>query len=302
LNWRTKFGLGVPLGLCFTALVVFLDRWLLGWLIDDSIHAKQISFLSFLVVLVVLLSVPLLILLIYQTLSCLTLRYRLDRNGVLVRWFGSEQVIPIRDIERILPGSQLGDTIVRRRGLRWPGHERGTGQVPGIGRTCFLATRPLPAQLVLVTPGTAFAISPHDPEEFVRAFEARRELGPNRLLEQEVHHASWFGWRIWSDQTTWALLGAAMVINLGLFGYLCARFPNLDLQLPLHFDSLGQVDRIGTRTELFALPIIGLIILGTNLILGLALYRRERAGSYLLWGTAAAVQALFWLATFSIVT
>jgi len=281
---------------------VFVDRWLLGWLIDESIRAQQISFLSFLVGLIVLLSMPLLILLIYHTVSCLTLRYHLDRNGVIVRWFGTEQVIPIRDIQQIVPGSQLGGTIVRRRGLRWPGHERGKGQVPGIGRTCFLATRPLPDQLLLVTPGTAFAISPYDPEGFMRAYEARRELGPNRLLEQEIHRASWFRWRIWSDQTSRALLGAAMVINLGLFGYLCARFPNLDLQLPLHFDSLGQVDRIGTRTELFALPIIGLIILGTNLILGLALYRRERAGSYLLWGTAAAVQALFWLATFSIVT
>jgi hypothetical protein len=64
---------------------------------------------------------------------------------------------------------------------------------------------------------------------------------------------------------------------------------------------MGQPDRIGTKIELFALPIIGLIILGTNLGLGLLLYRRERAGSYLLWGAAAAVQALFWLAAFSIV-
>ena len=55
------------------------------------------------------------------------------------------------------------------------------------------------------------------------------------------------------------------------------------------------------KRQLFALPIIGLIILGTNLALGLLLYRRERAGSYLLWGAAAAAQALFWLATFSIV-
>jgi hypothetical protein len=31
------------------------------------------------------------------------------------------------------------------------------------------------------------------------------------------------------------------------------------------------------------------------------LYRRERAGSYLLWGAAAAVQALFWLAAVSII-
>ncbi len=69
------------------------------------------------------------------------------------------------------------------------------------------------------------------------------------------------------------------------------------LQLPLHFSSLGQVDRIGGKIELFALPIIGLIILGTNLIAGLILYKWERAGAYLLWGSAAAVQILFWLAT-----
>ena len=61
------------------------------------------------------------------------------------------------------------------------------------------------------------------------------------------------------------------------------------------------VDRIGPRIELYTLPVIGLIILGTNLVLGLLLYRRERAGSYLLWGAAAAVQALFWLAVLSIV-
>ena len=96
------------------------------------------------------------------------------------------------------------------------------------------------------------------------------------------------------------MLGTAAVINAALFGYVSARFPTLDPQLPLHFNRLGYVDRIGTKMELFALPIIALIILGTNLVLGLLLYRHERAGSYLLWGAAAAAQILFWLATFSI--
>jgi hypothetical protein len=155
--------------------------------------------------------------------------------------------------------------------------------------------------LLLVTPGQAFAISPHDPDGFVSAFESRQKLGPNRLLDQTVRRARWLTWSLWTDQTAWVLLGAAVVVNLGLFGYLCLRFPGLDFQLPLHFNSMGQPDRIGTKIELFALPIIGLIILGTNLGLGLLLYRRERAGSYLLWGAAAAVQALFWLAAFSIV-
>jgi hypothetical protein len=173
--------------------------------------------------------------------------------------------------------------------------------VPGIGRTRFLATQPLAGQLLLVTPGSAFGISPRDPDGFVKAFKARKELGPNRLLERELHHASWLTWPLWTDSTAWTLLGAAAVINLGLFGYLAASFPGLDFQLPLHFNRLGQADRIGTKMELFALPIIGLIILVANVSLGLILYRRERAGSYLLWGAAAAVQALFWLAAVSII-
>ena len=301
MTWRVKFSFGVPMGLVFVGLVVIFDSWLLNRLIAQSVRAQDISLLSFLMGLAMLLSLPLLVVLVYHTASCLTLHYHLDRNGVVVRWAGSEQIIPIRDIQRIVPGEQLGTAVVRRRGLRWPGHERGEGLVPGIGRTVFLATRPLANQLLLVTPGLAFGISPNDPEGFREAFAARQELGPNRLLEREVHRAAWFSGRLWRDQTAWLLLGAAVIINLGLFGYLAARFPHLDTNLPLHFDSLGAADRFEAKGALFALPIIGLIILGTNLVLGLALYRRERAGSYLLWGAAAAAQALFWLATFSIV-
>lgn len=300
MTWRAKISLGVPLGMLFIGLVVALDAWLLDRLVNDSIRAQQIDLLSFFMLLAVLLSAPLLILLTLQTLGCLTLRYHLDRNGLVVRWLGTQQCIPIRDIQRIVPGYHFGGTIVRRRGVRWPGHERGVGMVPGIGSTRFLATRPLRDQLLLVAPGEAYGISPRDPEGFVQAYEARRELGPNRLLDRNLDRGRLLTWPLWTDHTAWVLLGVAVIINLALFGYLGSRYPNLDLQLPLHFDNQGLVDRIGTRMELFTLPIIGLIILGTNTVLGLALYRRERAGSYLLWGAAAAAQALFWLAVFSI--
>lgn len=301
MTWRAKFSIGGLIGLLVIGVIVGVDLLLLNLLIGESIRQQQVSLVTFLMALVVLLSIPAWLVAIYHTLGLVTLRYRLDRNGVFVRWFGSEQIIPIRDIQRIIPGSELGGVVVRRRGLRWPGHERGTGQVPGIGRTRFLASQPLTGQLLLVTPGSAFGISPRDPDGFVRAFEARQELGPNRLLERELHHARWLTWPLWTDSTAWTLLSAAAVINLGLFGYLAASYPGLDFQLPLHFNRLGQADRIGTKMELFALPIIGLLILAANLGLGLILYRRERAGSYLLWGAAAAVQALFWLAAVSIV-
>ena len=301
MTWRAKFSIGGLIGLLVIGVIVGVDGLLLNFLIGTSIREQQVNLITFLMALVVLLSIPILLLAIYYTLGLVTLRYRLDRNGVFVRWFGSEQIIPIRDIQRIIPGGELGGVVVRRRGLRWPGNERGTGQVPGIGRTRFLASQPLTEQLLLVTPGSAFAISPRDPDGFVKAFEARQDLGPNRLLEREMHRARWLTWPLWTDSTAWTLLGAATVINLGLFGYLAASFPGLDFQLPLHFNRLGEADRIGTKMELFDLPIIGLIILAANVGLGLLLYRRERAGSYLLWGAAAAVQALFWLAAVSIV-
>jgi hypothetical protein len=301
LTWHAKFSVGGLLGLLFVGLILALDIWLVDRLLNEHIRVQQISYLTFVWGVAVLVSVPLLLVLAHQTLSCLTLRYYLDRNGVIVRWAGTELAVPIRDIQRILSGRHLGDIVVRRRGLRWPGHERGEGLVPGVGRTRFLATQPVHDQLFLVTPGRAFAISPKDPDGFLKAFGVRRELGPNRLLDRGAHHIPWLSWRIWTDQTAWVLIGAAVIINLGLFGYLCVRFPSLDLQLPLHFNDLGMVDRIGTKMELFTLPIIGLIVLGGNLVLGLGLYLRERAGSYLLWGAAAAVQALFWLAAFSIV-
>ena len=299
MTWRAKFSVGAPLGLLFAALCVAIDALLLSGVLK-AVRSEQINLLTFLMGLVLLLSVPLLLVVIYQSISCLTLRYRLDRNGIVVRWAGTEEVIPIRHIQRIVPGDEISGSVVRRQGLRWPGHERGTGRLPGIGRTRFLATRPLEEQLLLVTPGQAFGISPYDSQAFLKAYEVRQELGPNRLLAQETHHVRWLTWSLWADQTAWLLLGAAVVINVGLFGYLSARYPNLDVQLPLHFNAEGMADRIGNKTELFALPIIGLLILGSNLILGLILYRRERAGSYLLWGAAAAVQTLFWLATFSI--
>jgi hypothetical protein len=301
LTWRPTFSVGGLVGLLLIGPILALDIWFLNLLSNQSIRAQQINFLTFLMGLIVVLSVPVLLVLVYQTISWLTLRYYLDRNGISVRWIGSEQIIPIRDIQQIVQGAQLGDTVVRRRGLHWPGHERGDGLVPGIGRTRFLATRPLVEQLLLVTPGRSFGISPQHTDGFLEAFEVRQKLGPNRLLEQQVRRATWLTWPFMTDQAAWALLGAAAIINLGLFGYLTIRFPGLDYQLPLHFNQLGQADRIGTKMELFALPVIGLIILGTNLVLGLILYRRERAGSYLLWGASAAVQALFWLAAFSIV-
>ncbi|MFQ6014678.1 MAG: DUF1648 domain-containing protein [Anaerolineae bacterium] len=103
-----------------------------------------------------------------------------------------------------------------------------------------------------------------------------------------------------ADRLAQVLLALALVTNLALFGYLRWRYPTLPQTLPLHFDALGQPDYVSSRSEIFRLPTVGLLILVGNSILGLLLYARERLASHLLWGAALLVQFLFWAATFSI--
>ncbi|RPI58756.1 MAG: hypothetical protein EHM56_00930, partial [Chloroflexi bacterium] len=156
MTYRPKFSMGGALGLLFVALVLAVDVWLVRTLVVHSIRPQEINLLSFLIGLVVIASLPALVVAVYETLSWFSLRYHLDRNGIIIRWAGIEQIIPLGDVQRIVPGGQLGDTLVRRRGIHWPGHERGEGLVPGIGRTRFLSTRPAAGQLLVITPGRAF--------------------------------------------------------------------------------------------------------------------------------------------------
>ena len=67
-------------------------------------------------------------------------------------------------------------------------------------------------------------------------------------------------------------------------------------------DVTGAVDRIAPRNDVFALPVIGLIVWVANGFLGTALYRHERVASYIAWSGAAIVQVFFLLALWGIVT
>jgi len=254
-----------------------------------------ITFLTFIQSLLVLFSLPWLGLLGYWLYGLFTLKYHLDRNRLFIRWGPTWQVIPLPQVERVEIGPQLASPW-RYRGAWWPGYWAGHGEVEGVGSTLFYATVPATRQVILITPALAYAISPPDPEAFLREFEVRRRMGPTQWVEQFSHQPAFARWSFWSDRTAQGLLALAGLTTAALFGRLCWRYSSLPARLALHFDAQGQVDRIGQRGELFALPIIGLIVLAVNLTLGFLLYWRERVGAYLVWGSVAAVHVLLWLA------
>jgi hypothetical protein len=103
-------------------------------------------------------------------------------------------------------------------------------------------------------------------------------------------------WVIGPDRLVHVLLALGLLLNLALFAYVGWRYRALPESLPLHFDILGQPDRLGVRSEIFKLPAIGLLLLVLNSLFGLAIQRWEKLGAYLLLGVTIVVQVLFWLA------
>jgi hypothetical protein len=97
---------------------------------------------------------------------------------------------------------------------------------------------------------------------------------------------------LWWDSLAWWLLVIGGLSNLALFAYVAWSFPHLPPTVPLHFNSLGQVDRIGISADLFTIPLIGGVVWLLNAGLGLALYGRDPMLTYMLAGGAQLTQIL----------
>jgi hypothetical protein len=109
------------------------------------------------------------------------------------------------------------------------------------------------------------------------------------------------------DHWVWPPAVVALVVNAGLLIFVWFQTNTLGEQLgvaaplvPMHFDSNGQPDRVDPVSALYALPLIGLIVLAINVLLGAFIYRRERVASYLLIMAANLVQVFLWAAVITI--
>jgi len=295
LKWKParstggRVGIGLVVGFALASLGLL---WLLT--------SRPISIFSFFLALSALAGVALVITLSYWTFGFYTLRYHVDRNSIVIAWGALRQVIPVSNIERLAPGTEL-DPGTRIRGFTWRGYYVGSGQDPELGPVLFYATRPRDEQLLVVTPTLTYAISPRDPAAFELEYNLRSRLGPTMTLSQGTALTRLAQLPLWQDRLLWALVGLAVLANVLLFGYVCWQHPYLPELLPLHFGIQGQVDRIGERNELFLLPVIGLIVLTINVLFGILIHLRERFGTYMLLAAALVVQALLWLATANIV-
>jgi len=296
VKWTPDARRGIWFGWGIIAVLVLIDAGLVWRVVGGPVNG-----FTFICALLVLLSLVSIVLVGYRMLDLSRLRYEFDRNQLAIYTAGSKQIIPTCQIERVIVGSEL-EGRVRMRSLFWPGLYLGQGHVEGVGLTLFYAVAPPKEQAIVVTPSLAYGLSVQDLDSFLEVLTTCQELGPSVEVQQSSEQASWVEWDIWRDRLAQGVLLGGVFGTVMLFGLLLFRYPQLPNLLPLHYDTMGSVDRISPRGDLFTLPVIALLILVANSILGALFYRRERIVSYITWSGSVLVQGIFFLALWRIVS
>jgi len=268
--------------------------WLIDSLLQQSDPTELFKLLVGLLVALGLTGVAL-----YWTLIAFKLDYHLNRNGLAIQWGLSQQRIPINAIEEVVPGKDIAMPPTFR-GINLGGLRFGWGDLAGYGPLKFQTTAPLTQSLLIVTANQSYVISPRQPDAFVKAWRTRQELGPTQQWTTQVRRQWPFSIPLLADPLTWWLLGLAVLLCLALFGYISLNYPDLPPSLPVGFNSLGRADRIADKATLFILPAAGVIVWLVNAFLGSLMYRREKVGAYLLWGSSIAMQLTLWVAVLTI--
>lgn len=257
------------------------------WPIDSRLFLRLLACLALLLVAGAL---------AYRVAAAITLSYGLDRNGLYIFWLGNRAVVPLQAIESIERGVRTAGSPLKGFGFL-----HGKVALPG-GRSLHrFSTVPTERALVLHTAADAYAISPQESDAFVQDLEQRRRLGAVQQLAPGFEAGRAFLYAFWGDRTVRLALGAAVIINLCLLGWLMASYAGLPPTLEFRGDAAGATTGFAPRHQILFLPLAGAALGLLNTALGLGLYRREPMGARLLQVASAVVQLLFTVAALTII-
>ena len=228
----------------------------------------------------------------YWTYSLGTLRYTLDRNALTITWGDIRQMIPISQIDRLVPGRELPNPHVA--GVSWLGHHIGRSTIEGgIGDTLFYSTHRSPEDLLyIVTPAQSYALCVPDEVEFAEAVQAQQRLGSLVAVPQAPDRLYLAAQPFWEDRTAQTLAFAAFATFFAMFAYVYQQYPGLPQSIALSFPQLDGVTRVGSKSELLKLPTTGVGLLIVNVGLGFVAHSWERMVGYVLLVAAIGAEGI----------
>ena len=300
MNFTPRRTLGFALGLLFLALLVAAIAISIAQLGQGLISPLSLVWIGLL-----LLALPSVLLVINRLYGLVTARYRVDRDGLYVRWGMSYEQIPLALISEVRPAREPdaaseGDPRSPRIGIWWPGCM--VGRSKGGEVDFFTTTKPL--LVVRTTSGRALAISPPDSESFQAAILSATRMGSLEAIPEQSVRADFLVARVWKDRLARSLILAGLLIPLLLLGALVSTAPSLPGLVPFGFGPTGQPTPLAPPGRLLLLPMIAGLIWIADLVLGAWFFGNDsdRPVAYALWGTAIIAGVLLAGATWKLLS
>jgi hypothetical protein len=300
MNFTPRRTLGFALGLLFLALLVAAIAVSIAQLGQGLISPLSLVWIGLL-----LLALPLVLLVINRLYGLVTARYRVDRDGLYVRWGMSYEQIPLDLISEVRPprepdAASEGDPRRPRIGIWWPGCM--VGRSKGGEVDFFTTTKPL--LVIRTTSGRALAISPPDSESFQAAILSATRMGSLETIPEQSVRADFLVARVWKDRLARSLILVGLLIPLLLLGALVITAPSLPELVPFGFGPTGQPTPLAPPGRLLLLPMIAGLIWIADLVLGAWFFGNDsdHPVAYALWGTAIVAGALLAGATWKLLS
>ena len=284
--------LGLTVGTCLTLWSVGITILFINFAVSENFSVTTIIFSSFAFCMGCIA-----ILFAKWNYSLATMEYSLDRNGLVIKWGGTIQIISLNSINSIIPASSAG--LPKISGVSWPGNYIGNGTLAALGNIqCYITEKQSDKVIYLVTEKNTYGISIENPRKFAQEVQIRKNLGALISLESHAQRIPSFWGSLSIDIHLRYLLTLSFLSGLLMWLFFAIQFQNLPNQINVHFPLYVQNEIISFRSKnsLFALPHAASIILLCNLAIAFFLYKTTKFVSYLFLLTTIIINLSFVIA------
>jgi hypothetical protein len=228
---------------------------------------------------------------VYRIYALIRAHYRLERDGLRLRWGLRAEDIPLPEVEWVRRSEDLAASLPIPP-LSWPGAMLGMVNTADLGPVEYMASTA--RSLVLIaTPGRVYAISPEDPQAFLYNFQRTLEMGSLTPLPSSSVLPAAYLTQIWRDRLARIFLMSGAALTVLLFVAVSLIIPGRALA-SLGFSPAGAPLSPVPSAQLLLLPILGAFMFLVDLATGLFFYRRQqhRVIAYIVWASSVAASLL----------
>ena len=216
--------------------------------------------------------------------------YALERDGIRLQWGWRMEDIPMDAVSEVRRIDELSYPLPLPF-PRWPGAVAGQRSLPDGGQVEFMAVNTQNI-ILIATAKRSYAISPADPQQFMRAFRQLAELGSLTPIAARSVYPSFLLARVWGERAARFLLISGFVLGLLVLIIVSLIVPTRRT-IPFGLLPDGSPRDLIPAVQLLLLPVMNAFFYLTNFFLGLFLHRRGgrseadstvwRMLAYLLW-------------------